>query len=213
MSNSIHEIRIDYARGALDEASAGTDPFALFQQWMNDAIAANLSEPNAMILATAALDGKPSARVMLLRNADENGFVFFTNYDSRKGKEIAQNPFASLVFFWQPLFRQIRVEGRIARVSAPESDAYFDSRPRGNQLSAAASPQSQVIPDREFLEKRVQELDARYTKNVLRPAHWGGYRVVPDVIEFWQGRESRLHDRLRYTRTKDNAWNIERLAP
>ena len=213
MPNSIQELRIDYRRGVLDESSADPNPLVLFQQWLNAAIAENLSEPNAMILATAALDGKPSARVMLLRNADEKGFVFFTNYDSRKGKEIGQNPFASLVFFWQPLHRQIRVEGRIARVSAQESDAYFDSRPRGNQLSAAASPQSQVIPNREFLETRVQEVDARYTKNVLRPAHWGGYRVVPDVIEFWQGRESRLHDRLRYTRTRDNTWKIERLAP
>lgn len=213
MSNSIHEIRIDYTRGALDESAADPNPLTLFQQWLDAAIAENLSEPNAMILATAALDGKPSARVMLLRHADENGFVFFSNYSSRKGKEIAQNPFAALVFFWQPLHRQIRVEGRIARVSAQESDAYFDSRPRGNQLSAAASPQSQVIPDRESLETRVRELDARYPKIVLRPAHWGGYRVTPDVIEFWQGRESRLHDRLRYTRGVNNAWKIERLAP
>ncbi len=213
MASNINELRVDYRRGTLDESSADANPFVLFQKWLDDAIAENLSEPNAMILATAALDGKPSARVMLLRNLDERGFVFFTNYSSRKGKEIAQNPFVSLVFFWQPLFRQIRVEGRIERVSAQESDAYFDSRPRGNQLSAAASPQSQVIPHREFLETRVQELDARFQKNVLRPAHWGGYRVVSDVIEFWQGRESRLHDRLRYTRTKDNAWKIERLAP
>lgn len=213
MSNSIQELRIDYQRGALDEANADANPFAMFQRWLEDAIAENLSEPNAMILATAALDGKPSARVMLLRSVDERGFVFFTNYSSRKGKEIAQNPFASLVFFWQPLHRQIRVEGRIERVSAQESDAYFDSRPRGNQLSAAASPQSQVIPNREFLETRVQELDARYTKKIFRPPHWGGYRVVPDVIEFWQGRENRLHDRLRYTRAQNNAWKIERLAP
>jgi pyridoxamine 5'-phosphate oxidase len=213
MSNPINALRVEYLRGALDESNAGQNPIELFHRWMNDAIAENLSEPNAMILATAALDGKPSARVMLLRLADENGFVFFTNYSSRKGKEIAQNPFAALVFFWQPLHRQIRVEGRIARVSAQESDAYFDSRPRGNQLSAAASPQSQVIPNREFLETRVNELDARYPQRVLRPAHWGGYRVVPDVIEFWQGRESRLHDRLRYTRGVNNAWKIERLAP
>lgn len=212
MPNSITDLRVDYTRGALDETSVGAEPFALFQHWLDDAIAENLSEPNAMIVATAALDGKPSARVMLLRGLDGRGFVFFTNYASRKGKEIAQNPFASLVFFWQPLFRQIRVEGRIERVSAQESDAYFDSRPRGNQLSAAASPQSIVIPDREFLENRVAELDTRYPK-ILRPPQWGGYRVVPDVIEFWQGRESRLHDRLRYTRTKDNAWKMERLAP
>ncbi|MBI4673556.1 MAG: pyridoxamine 5'-phosphate oxidase [Chloroflexi bacterium] len=213
MSNSIKDLRIEYLHGALDEASAGANPFALFHRWLDDAVAENLPEPNAMILATAALDGKPSARVMLLRHADEHGFVFFTNYSSRKGKEIAQNPFAALVFFWQPPFRQIRVEGRIARVSAQESDAYFDSRPRGNQLSAAASPQSQVIPNREFLETRVKEVDARYPNQILRPAQWGGYRVVPDVFEFWQGRENRLHDRLRYTRAKDNTWRIERLAP
>lgn len=213
MPDPIREMRIEYQRGALDETNADSDPFVLFRQWLDAAVAENLSEPNAMILATAALDGKPSARVMLLRNVDERGFVFFTNYSSRKGKEIAQNPFVSLVFFWQPLHRQIRVEGRIERVPAQESDEYFDSRPRGNQLSAAASPQSQVIPDREFLETRVDELDARFPKRVLRPAHWGGYRVVPDVVEFWQGRESRLHDRLRYTRTQDNAWKLERLAP
>ncbi len=212
MSN-LQEIRIEYQRGALDERAAGQNPFELFHRWMNDAIAENLAEPNAVVVATAALDGKPSARVMLLRHADEHGFVFYTNYSSRKGKEIAQNPFAALVFFWQPLFRQIRVEGRIARVSAQESDAYFNSRPRGNQLSATASPQSQMIPDRAFLETRVKELDARYPHHILRPPHWGGYRVVPDVIEFWQGRENRLHDRLRYTRAKENTWKIERLAP
>lgn len=213
MSNSIHDIRIEYLRGALDEKNADPNPFALFQHWLDAAIAENLSEPNAMTVATAALDGKPSARIMLLRNADERGFVFYGNYSSRKGKDIADNPFAALVFFWQPLHRQIRVEGRVERVSAQESDAYFNSRPRGAQLSAGASPQSQVIPDREFLETRVKALDARYANQVLRPPHWGGYRVVPDVFEFWQGRENRLHDRLRYTRTKDNAWKIERLAP
>lgn len=212
MSN-LHETRIEYQRGALDERDAGQNPFELFHRWLNDAIAENLAEPNAMVLATAALDGKPSARVMLLRHADENGFVFFTNYSSRKGKEIAQNPFAALVFFWQPLFRQIRVEGRMARVSAQESDAYFSTRPRGYQLSAAASPQSQVIPARAFLETRVNEMDARYPNQILRPPQWGGYRVVPDIFEFWQGRENRLHDRLRYTRAKDNTWKVERLAP
>src|SRR5581483_10720033 len=197
MAQGINDIRIEYTRGTLDEAHADPNPFVFFQQWLDDAIAENLSEPNAMIVATAALDAKPSARVMLLRAVDERGFVFYTNYSSRKGKELAQNPFAALVFFWQPLHRQIRVEGRVERVSAQESDAYFDSRPRGNQLSAAASPQSQVIPNREFLETRVKELDARYPQRVLRPPHWGGYRVVPDVFEFWQGRENRLHDRLR----------------
>ncbi|GIL15132.1 MAG: pyridoxine/pyridoxamine 5'-phosphate oxidase [Chloroflexota bacterium] len=213
MTNSITELRIQYTGGALDEHDANANPFVMFQQWLDLAIAENLPEPNAMLVATAALDAKPSARVLLLRGADERGFVFFTNYASRKGKELKDNPFASLVFFWQPLHRQIRIEGRVERVSAQESDAYFNSRPRGSQLSAAASPQSQVIPNREFLETRVAELDAKNPNHVLRPAQWGGYRVTPDVFEFWQGRENRLHDRLRYTRGVNNVWNIERLAP
>lgn len=213
MAQTINELRIDYQRGALDEHDADPNPFLMFQQWLDVAIAANLPEPNAMVLATAALDAKPSARVLLLRGVDERGFVFFTNYASRKGKELQDNPFATLVFFWQPLHRQIRIEGRVERVSAQESDAYFNSRPRGSQLSAAASPQSQVIPDREYLETRVQELDAKNPNHVLRPAQWGGYRVIPDVLEFWQGRENRLHDRLRYTRGVNDAWKIERLAP
>jgi pyridoxamine 5'-phosphate oxidase len=213
MTNPITELRIQYTSGALDEHDANANPFVMFQQWLDVAIAENLAEPNAMLVATAALDAKPSARVLLLRGVDERGFIFFTNYASRKGKELKDNPFATLVFFWQPLHRQIRIEGRVERVSAQESDAYFDSRPRGSQLSAAASPQSQVIPNRAFLETRVAELDAKNPNHVLRPAQWGGYRVIPDVFEFWQGRENRLHDRLRYTRGVNNVWNIERLAP
>lgn len=213
MTNSITELRIQYTSGALDEQDADANPFVMFHQWLDVAIAENLPEPNAMLVATAALDAKPSARVLLLRGVDERGFVFFTNYASRKGKELKDNPFATLVFFWQPLHRQIRIEGRVERVSAQESDAYFDSRPRGSQLSAAASPQSQVIPNRAFLETRVADLDAKNPNHVLRPAQWGGYRVIPDVFEFWQGRENRLHDRLRYTRGVNNVWNIERLAP
>lgn len=210
---SITELRIQYTGGSLDEHAADTNPFVMFQQWLDRAVAENLPEPNAMLVATAALDAKPSARVLLLRGVDERGFVFFTNYASRKGKELKDNPFATLVFFWQPLHRQIRIEGRVERVNAPESDAYFNSRPRGSQLSAAASPQSQVIPNREFLETRVTELDAKNPNHVLRPAQWGGYRVIPDIFEFWQGRENRLHDRLRYTRGVNNVWKIERLAP
>lgn len=212
MSN-IHDLRIDYTRGTLDERDADPHPFVMFQKWLDAAIAENLPEPNAMTLATAALDAKPSARVVLLRGLDERGFVFFTNYAARKGKELKDNPFAALVFFWQPLHRQVRVEGRVERVSANESDTYFASRPRGSQLASAASPQSQVIPNREYLETRVQELETRYPEHVLRPAQWGGYRVVPDVFEFWQGRENRMHDRLRYTRGVNNTWKIERLAP
>lgn len=213
MSDSITDLRINYVAAGLNEQDAGPNPFVLFGRWLDDAVAAHLPEPNAMTVATAGLDAKPSARIVLLRGLDERGFVFFTNYTSRKGNELQQNPFAALVFFWQPLHRSVRVEGRVERVSARESDAYFASRPYGSQLSAAASPQSRVIPDRAFLEKRVGELAARFPERVLRPPHWGGYRVVPDVIEFWQGRENRLHDRLRYTRAQDNAWKLERLAP
>lgn len=213
MTQDLSALRINYSVGSLDERDADPNPFVMFQAWLDRAFAENLPEPNAMTLATAALDGKPSARIVLLRGADENGLVFFTNYSGRKGKELRDNPFAALVFFWQPLHRQIRIEGRVQRISAPESDAYFASRPRGSQLSSAASPQSQVIPDREFLEARVRELDAKYPNQVLRPAQWGGYRVVPDVFEFWQGRENRMHDRLRYTRGVNNTWKIERLAP
>lgn len=210
---NLNQIRVDYVPGTLDEQDAAPNPFVMFQQWLDLAISENLPEPNAMLVATAALDAKPSARMVLLRGIDERGFVFFTNYASRKGKELKENPFAALVFFWQPLHRQIRIEGRVERVSAQESDAYFASRPRGSQLASAASPQSQVIPNRATLETRVQELDARFPNNVLRPAQWGGYRVVPDIFEFWQGRENRMHDRLRYTRGVNNSWKIERLAP
>jgi pyridoxamine 5'-phosphate oxidase len=213
MTDSITTMRETYSSPLLDERDADPNPFVMFQAWLDRALAENLPEANAMTLATAALDGKPSARIVLLRGMDENGFVFFTHYAGRKGKELRDNPFAALVFFWQPLHRQIRIEGRVQRISAPESDAYFASRPRGSQLSSAASPQSQVIPDRQFLETRMQELDAKYPNQVLRPAQWGGYRVVPDMFEFWQGRENRMHDRLRYTRGVNNTWKIERLAP
>lgn len=213
MTSNVSDSRINYTAAPLNERDADPNPFVMFEQWLGLAIAQNLPEPNAMVLATAALDAKPSARYVLLRGADERGFVFFTNYASRKGQELADNPFAALVFFWQPLHRQIRVEGRVARVSAQESDAYFSTRPRGSQLASAASPQSRVIPDRDFLEERVRALDTKFPNTVLRPAQWGGYRVVPDIFEFWQGRENRMHDRLRYTRGVNNAWLIERLAP
>jgi pyridoxamine 5'-phosphate oxidase len=206
-------LRLDYPSSPLDERDADPNPFVMFEQWLAAARAAHLPEPNAMTVATAAPDGKPSARIVLLRGVDERGFVFFTNYSSRKGKELATNPFGALVFFWQPLHRSIRVEGRVERVSAEQSDAYFAVRPRGSQLSAVASPQSEVIADRGVLEARTQAVAARFPREVLRPANWGGYRVIPDVFEFWQGRENRLHDRLRYTRARDGSWRIERLAP
>jgi len=213
MTEAISTLREEYRNAPLDERDADPDPFAMFRRWMEAAVAENLPEPNAMVVATASLDGKPSARFVLLRGLDARGFVFFTNYDSRKGKELAENPFAALVFFWQPLHRSIRVEGRVERVSAQESDEYFAQRPRGSQLSSAASPQSAVIANREVLEARVQELDKQFPGKVLRPPHWGGYRVVPDVFEFWQGGANRLHDRLRYTRARDDRWTMERLAP
>ncbi len=196
------------------EADLPANPYALFAEWFLAAEAAELPEPSAMTLATATADGIPDARVVLLRGFDERGFVFYTNYHSRKAAELAENPHAALVLLWAPLMRQIRIEGRVEKVSAEESDAYFRSRPFGHQLGALASPQSQVIADREFLEVRLRALLEQYPEEaeVPRPAHWGGYRVIAHAIEFWQGRANRLHDRLRYRLTVQG-WTIERLAP
>jgi pyridoxamine 5'-phosphate oxidase len=198
----------------LEEAKIDRNPFRQFRVWLDEALAANLPQPLAMTVATVSASRKPSARMVLLRDFDERGFVFYTNYESHKGRELEANPWAALVLYWAELDRQVRVEGRTERVSAEESNAYFQSRPRGSQLGALASPQSQVIPDREFLEQRMKDLVARHlTGPVPRPAHWGGYRVIPDSIEFWQGRPNRLHDRLRYRRGTHGDWVIERLAP
>jgi pyridoxamine 5'-phosphate oxidase len=196
------------------EADAPANPLALFAQWYLDAESAELPEPSAMTLATATADGIPDARIVLMRGFDERGFVFYTNYESRKAAELMENPRAALVFLWASLKRQIRIEGQVEVVSAAESDAYFRTRPFGHRLGALASPQSQVIPDRQFLEERLQRLLEKYSEDddVPRPANWGGYRVVAEAIEFWQSRENRLHDRLRYRRAGD-AWIIERLAP
>ena len=211
---SIADLRREYGTGGLTEADAGDDPFALFHRWFADALAAELTDPNAMILATATPDGFPSARAVLLKALDGRGFTFFTNYDSRKGREMAANPRVALVFLWHQLERQVRVEGTVEVVTPVESDAYFVNRPLGSRLGAWASPQSAVIPDRTFLERQHAELMAKYPDgNVPRPPNWGGYRVIPAVIEFWQGRPSRLHDRIAFARQPDGSWKRERLAP
>ncbi len=211
---SLADLRQEYAAGGLAESEAGSDPFALFRRWLEQAMASGLPEPNAMLLATATADGLPSARVVLLKALDERGFTFFTNYDSRKGHELALNPHAALVFPWHALERQVRIEGSVEQVTAAESDDYFVNRPLGSRLGAWASRQSEVIPDRAFLERRHAELMAQYPDGqVPRPEFWGGYRVLPTTIEFWQGRPSRLHDRIRFTLTAGNAWQRERLSP
>lgn len=207
-------MRSEYARAALAEADVDADPVVQFGRWFEQAEEAGLLEPTAMTLATATPDGRPSARMVLLRGFDQRGFVFYSNYDSRKGAELAANPLAALVFWWGELERQVRVEGRVERTSRQESEAYFRSRPPGSQLSAAASPQSQVIDGRAELEQRVARLAASHPDgHIPLPPFWGGYRVVPEVVEFWQGRPHRLHDRLRYTRQPDGTWRIERLSP
>lgn len=210
-------LRIDYSRGALDEADVLHDPIDQFARWFADAQAAGVPEPNAMTLATAAGGGVPSARVVLLKALDERGFAFFTNYDSRKGAELAANPRAALCFYWQPLERQVRVEGTVAKTSREESEAYFHSRPVAAQVGAWVSRQSVTIASRAELERLQQEVVARFGVDsggvVPLPDFWGGYRVVPQSIEFWQGRPSRLHDRLLYTRQPDGTWRISRLSP
>jgi pyridoxamine 5'-phosphate oxidase len=211
---SVADLRKEYMLNGLHEADLNRDPIDQFRVWFDQALAAGLPEPNAMALATATLDGRPSARMVLIKGVDARGFVFYTNYESRKGHELAGNPYAALVFYWAELERQIRIEGHVERVSAAESDVYYHSRPFGSQIGAWASAQSEVLPNREVLEQRVNELAAQYAEGqVPRPPRWGGYRVVPYSIEFWQGRPSRLHDRLRYTRDDQDGWLIERLSP
>ncbi len=214
MNKSIADIRKDYQLQSLLETAVADNPFEQFNRWWDDAIQSELEEVNAMTLATASASGMPSARIVLLKSATADGFVFFTNYNSHKGKELEENPFACLVFFWKELERQIRITGTIEKVSAEESDEYFYSRPEGSRIGAWASPQSSVIPSREInennIEKYVQEFEGT---EITRPPHWGGYIVKPTVIEFWQGRPNRLHDRLQYSKMQDGCWRIDRLAP
>ena len=207
------DIRKDYMRESLSEGDVEKDPFLQFGRWWNEAINAEIDEVNAMTLATATSSGKPSARIVLLKGYDDKGFVFFTNYMSRKGQEIAQNGQATLLFFWKELERQIRIEGTIEKVPPAESDEYFYSRPEGSRIGAWSSPQSQVIKDRTVIEENVKQYTEKFANgHIPRPEHWGGYRVIPEHIEFWQGRPSRLHDRILYT-LDGSSWKLERLAP
>lgn len=202
------------AADGLDERSIERDPLKLFQLWLDEAIAAGIHLAEAMTLATATSSGKPSARLVLLKQADEDGFVFYTNYQSMKARELDANPQAALVFYWPQLERQVRVDGTVERTSAAESDAYFKTRPRESQIGALASPQSEVVASREVLQDRVDELEKLYEgREVDRPAHWGGYRLRAERIEFWKGRPGRLHDRILYERQGDGSWSIKRLAP
>lgn len=216
MSSSLAALRQEYALGSLNEADVDPDPIRQFQRWLDEALKAELPEPNAFTLATADRTGRPFARVVLLKDCDADGFVFYTNYRSDKGRQLGENPHAALVFLWLELERQVRVEGMVSKVSAAESEAYFHTRPRESRLGALASRQSQIVADRQTLDTRFAQLAAQYPEeddNIPMPNQWGGYRVKPEMLEFWQGRHGRMHDRLRYQRQRDGGWLLERLEP
>ena len=210
---SIAEIRKDYLKSSLSESDVALEPYTQFSKWWEEAINAHIDEVNAMTLATSTVNGIPSARIVLLKGFDQNGFVFFTNYTSRKGKEIEENPNVALLFFWKELERQVRIVGKIHKLNGEASDAYFESRPEGSKIGAWASPQSEVVENRELMEERVVKIEEKFKSiHINRPDFWGGYIVDPSSIEFWQGRYSRLHDRILYTK-KEVHWDIQRLAP
>jgi pyridoxamine 5'-phosphate oxidase len=211
---NIADIRKDYKLQSLNETDVAATPKEQFDKWWDDAVISDITEVNAMTLATVDKEGTPSARIVLLKGYDENGFIFFTNYNSDKGQDLEHNPKASLVFFWKELERQVRISGITEKVSTTESADYFNSRPEGSRIGAWASPQSQPVPNKKWLEENYEKYKAAYSNsNIEKPPHWGGYRIKPVKIEFWQGRPSRMHDRILYTRQTNGSWKIERLAP
>ena len=214
MNKKIADIRKDYSRKILIETEIESDPLSQFEKWWRDAVSAEIPEVNAMTVATASADGMPSARTMLLKGFSQQGFLFFTNYNSYKGQQLSENPRACLVFFWKELERQVRITGIVTRASDAESDEYFNSRPVASQVGAIVSPQSQVIDSRQWLDDRNKKLTNELSKEkIQRPTHWGGFLLRPVIIEFWQGRPGRLHDRIQYSLSDDGGWKIDRLAP
>ena len=213
MKEDIANLRKNYSQKQLLESEVKKDPIRQFHEWWNDALAAEIIEPNAMTLATTSMDAVPSARIILMKDFSEDGFVFFTNYNSYKGQQLAENPKACLLFFWKELERQVRITGLVVKLNAKDSDEYFFSRPEASQIGAWTSPQSQIIESRDWLDDQFQKKENELKEKIQRPPYWGGYVVKPVIIEFWQGRPSRLHDRLQYTLQDDGSWKIERLAP
>lgn len=210
----VANFRNEYVSDGIDEKDVMKDPILQFEKWFSDAVNNKINEPNVMHLATTGINGRPSGRIVLLKGFDESGFVFYTNYDSRKGEELNNNNYAALTFLWLELYRQVRIEGKVVKTSSDESDIYFHSRPKGSQIGAVASSQSKVLESRKLLEINAEELDRKYRdKEIPRPSNWGGYRLIPDYIEFWQGRANRLHDRILYTLEENGIWKIQRLYP